>query len=310
MGEVYRARHAMLRRPTAIKLFTGDGSERELRRFEQEVQLTARLTHPNTISIFDYGRTPDGAFYYAMELLDGVTLETLVERYGNQPPARVIHTLAQACGALREAHAAGLIHRDIKPANVFLCRQGGLPDVVKVLDFGLVKQLSNSAQTNESNANLLVGTPLYMSPESIASPGTVTAQSDLYALGAVGYFLLTGTPVFSADTVVEVCSHHLHTPPEPPSRRAATPIPADLERIILDCLAKIPHERPKSAHEMAQRLSACADANAWQEEDADAWWRAHDGRSSIDTTESLVKAPLTLQIALKGRLDVSRAAGS
>src|SRR5260221_5499126 len=165
MGEVYRARHAMLRRPTAIKLLARDVSERELRRFVKEVQLTAQLTHSNTISIYDYGRTPDGTFYYAMELLDGVTLETLVAQHGAQPPARVIHILTQVCAALREAHRAGLIHRDIKPDNVFLCRQGGLSDVVKVLDFGLVKQVATDASTSRSNVNLIVGTPLYMSPE-------------------------------------------------------------------------------------------------------------------------------------------------
>jgi serine/threonine-protein kinase len=309
MGEVYRARHAMLRRPTAIKLLTGEGSERALRRFEKEVQLTARLTHPNTISIFDYGRTPDGVFYYAMELLDGVTLEELVERYGSQSPARVIHTLVQVCAALREAHGAGLIHRDIKPANVFVCRHGGLPDVVKVLDFGLVKEVENLGDVQESNVNLLIGTPLYMSPEGIAAPGKVTEQSDLYALGAVGYFLLTGTPVFSGDTIVEVCSHHLHTPPEPPSRRVSTPIPGDLERIVLDCLAKSPGDRPANAHEMARRLSACAVAHPWTEEDAEAWWRAHDVRRTESTTEPRAAASRTLQVTLEGRVAANPAAG-
>jgi hypothetical protein len=309
MGEVYRASHAMLRRPTAIKLLRG-GSDRELRRFEQEVQLTARLTHPNTISIFDYGRTPDGAFYYAMELLDGLTLEELVERNGLQSPSRIIHLLRQACAALREAHGAGLIHRDIKPANIFLCRHGGLPDVVKVLDFGLVKELKHGERINESNVNLLVGTPLYMSPEGIAAPAKVDERSDLYALGAVGYFLLTGKPVFSGDTVVEVCSHHLHSVPEPPSRRVTMPIPADLEAIVLDCLKKNSAERPASALEMGRRLSACADANGWKEEDAEAWWRTHDGRGGSSARRDAPKAPRTLQIAVDGRVARDEAAGA
>jgi serine/threonine-protein kinase len=306
MGEVYRARHAMLRRPTAIKLLR-DGSERELHRFEQEVQMTARLTHPNTISIFDYGRTPEGAFYYVMELLDGVTLEDLVARNGHQPPSRVIHTLRQVCAALREAHGAGLIHRDIKPANIFLCRHGGLPDVVRVLDFGLVKELDTGKETKESSINNLVGTPLYMSPEAIASPSKVNAQSDLYALGAVGYFLLTGHPVFSGDSVVEICSHHLHTVPERPSRRVSTPIPTDLEAIVLDCLKKTPGDRPASALDLDRRLSACADANGWKEKDAEGWWQRHEGRG---TGVSPVRAepPRTLQIALDGRLSRDQAA--
>ena len=308
MGEVYRARHAMLRRPTAIKLLR-DGSERELRRFELEVQLTARLTHPNTISIFDYGRTPDGAFYYVMELLDGVTLEDLVAQSGSQPPARVIHTLRQVCAALREAHGAGLIHRDIKPANIFLCRHGGLPDVVKVLDFGLVKELDTSGEAKESNVNLLVGTPLYMSPEAIAAPSKVNAESDLYALGAVAYFLLTGQPVFSAESVVEVCSHHLHTVPEPPSRRVSTPIPADLEAIVLDCLKKNPDERPASALELDRRLSACADADGWKEDNAEGWWQAHEGRGASESP-ARAEAPRTMQVALEGRLSRDEAAGA
>ncbi|HTV22392.1 MAG TPA: serine/threonine-protein kinase, partial [Polyangiaceae bacterium] len=241
MGEVYRASHALLRRPTAIKLLSAkDVTEEQARRFEKEVQLTAGLTHPNTISIFDYGRTPEGTFYYAMELLDGITLEQLVEREGAQPPSRVIHILLQMCGALREAHEAGLIHRDIKPANAILCSRGGLFDLVKVLDFGLVKQIANDAQVSLSNADAIVGTPLFMSPEEISSPGTVGPRSDLYSLGAVAYYLLSGAPVFAATNVIEVCGHHLHTPPEPLSTRARQPIPTDLEALVHACLSKPP----------------------------------------------------------------------
>jgi serine/threonine-protein kinase len=235
MGEIYRARHAMLRRPTAVKLLLGGGSEEQLRRFEKEVQLTARLTHPNTISIYDYGRTPDGVFYYAMELLEGMTLEELVEQHGPLPPGRAIHFLKQVCGALNEAHLSGLIHRDIKPANVFVCRRGAIADFIKVLDFGLVREVAREQNVNLSNLNVVVGTPLYMSPESIVAPDSVDAATDIYALGAVAYFLLTGEPPFTGHTVVEVCMRHMHSMPPPPSERAA--VPADLEQVILGCLA-------------------------------------------------------------------------
>jgi eukaryotic-like serine/threonine-protein kinase len=280
MGEVYRARHAMLRRPTAIKLLHGDISERKLRRFETEVQLTAGLTHPNTISVYDYGRAADGTFYYAMELLEGATLQQLVERHGPQSPARVVHILLQVCAALREAHQAGLIHRDIKPDNVFLCRQGAEPDRVKVLDFGLVKQIAADAHLSSANVDTVVGTPLYMSPEAISAPDRVDARADLYALGAVGYFLLTGTAVFSGSSLVEVCGHHLHSEPEPVSRRTSRPIPADLERLLLDCLAKDPAARPQHAEELARRLRECSDSGAWSEHDAERWWHNHDARLS------------------------------
>jgi serine/threonine-protein kinase len=273
MGEVYRARHAMLRRPTAIKLLAGDVSESHVDRFEKEVQLTALLTHPNTISIYDYGRTPDGTFYYAMELLEGLTLQELVEEHGPQPPGRVIHILLQVCGALEEAHNAGLIHRDIKPANIFLCQRGGMPDVVKVLDFGLVKQVNQEGNPDQSNLNTLVGTPLYMSPEAVVSPLRIDRRSDLYSLGAVGYFLLCGAPVFSGQTIVEVYSQHLHSPPEPPSRRIRQTIAADFERVILSCLQKSPGARPQSAKQLWQDLNQCSDAAAFTETDARAWWQ-------------------------------------
>jgi eukaryotic-like serine/threonine-protein kinase len=272
MGEIYRARHAMLRRPTALKLLPGNGSEQQLRRFEKEVQLTARLTHPNTISVYDYGRTPDGTFYYAMELLEGLTVEQLVDRHGPQPATRVIHLLEQVCGALTEAHGIGLIHRDIKPANIYLCRRGGVPDVVKVLDFGLVRELRGDTGLTQSNLNVIVGTPLYLSPEAILVPDRIDARADLYGLGAVAYFLLTGSPPFSGNGVVEICGHHLHTAPEAPSRRR--PVPEDLERIVLRCLAKQPEARPASAAELLVALRACRDAGRWTQADAERWWAA------------------------------------
>jgi eukaryotic-like serine/threonine-protein kinase len=270
MGEIYRARHAMLRRPTAVKLLVGDGSEQQLRRFEKEVQLTARLTHPNTISIYDYGRTPDDVFYYAMELLEGVTLEQLVERHGPLPAGRVIHLLLQVCGALHEAHRIGLIHRDVKPANIFLCRRGDIADFVKVLDFGLVRDIKSGQNDSQTNVNAVVGTPLYMSPEAIVEPDDVDALTDIYALGCVAYFLLTGTAPFHGNTVVEVCVHHLHSAPTPPSELVH--VPDDLERIILACLQKNKAARPQSAQALARLLEACTDARAWRTADAEAWW--------------------------------------
>lgn len=288
MGEIYRARHAMLRRPTAVKLLLGDGNELQLRRFEKEVQLTARLTHPNTISIYDYGRTPDGVFYYAMELLEGMTLEELVQRHGALPPARAIHLLLQVCGALHEAHQVGLIHRDVKPANIFLCKRGEIADFVKVLDFGLVREVKDAEQTTQSNVNLVVGTPLYMSPEAIVEPDRVDAATDIYGLGGVAYFLLTGAPPFKGKTVLEVCAHHLHSVPPPPS--AHVTLPADLERVVLACLEKPKEARPASVRAMAQMLEACEVSGSWTDADAEAWW------SSVASTSrgALAEPSLTL----------------
>ncbi len=241
MGAVYRARHAMLRRPTAIKLLPPDkAGEQSIARFEREVQLTATLTHPNTVAIYDYGRTPDGVFYYAMEFLDGVDLQDLVEAEGAQPPGRVVHILAQVCGALGEAHGVGLIHRDIKPANIILCERGGAHDVAKVVDFGLVKDRVGGASDGNltlSAIGSITGTPLYLSPEAIRDPANVDARSDLYAVGAVAYFLLTGQPVFAATSVVELCALHLTAAPEPLEQRLGRPLPGPLSALVMRCLA-------------------------------------------------------------------------
>ncbi len=276
MGVVYRARHALMRRPTAIKLLPPDkAGESSLARFEREVQLTAQLTHPNTITIFDYGRTPEGVLYYAMELLDGATLEAVVELDGAQPPARVVRLLSMVAGALAEAHDIGLIHRDIKPANIFLCEQGGELDIAKVLDFGLVKTVEEPADSGLTQDGTLTGTPLYMPPEALADPSKVDARSDLYSVGAVGYFLLTGTHVFDGKTVVEVCGHHLHTPPTPPSKRLGKTVPPDLEALILRCLEKDAAERPQNARELEQGLLACQNVGTWEREQAADWWGKH-----------------------------------
>jgi hypothetical protein len=271
MGVVYLARHALLRRPTAIKLLSpGRTGQHELERFEREVQTTSALRHPNTVAIYDYGRTPDGVFYYAMEYLDGVDLERLVAAEGPLPEGRVVHILAQIAGALEEAHQAGLIHRDIKPSNVLLCDHGHQPDFAKVLDFGLVKEISNTSATL-SGGQVLMGTPLYMSPEAILNPAQVDGRSDLYALGALGYTLLTGGPPFSGRTAVEVCGHHLHSPVVSVAERRGHPVTPALEGLVLACLAKDPGGRPASAADLRAGLAACGVA-PWTLADGRAWW--------------------------------------
>jgi eukaryotic-like serine/threonine-protein kinase len=263
MGAVYRAEHAMLRRPTAIKLLLPDRvSSAALIRFEREVQLTSQLSHPNTIAIHDYGRTPQGVFYYAMEYLPGRSLEKLVAEEGAQPPGRVVHILLQAAGSLREAHRAGLIHRDIKPGNLLIGIHGGVPDFVKVIDFGLVKQLEAEQGDAVTRTDAITGTPLFMAPECITRPNSIDAKVDTYALGATGYFLITGTPLFDGQTMVEVCSHHLHSEPTPPSERLGVPLPPKLESLILRCLAKDPTRRPDD-DELLCLLYECERESPW-----------------------------------------------
>jgi serine/threonine-protein kinase len=283
-GVVYKARHAMLRRPTAIKLLSGQAhpgvDAQRLARFEREVQLTSELSHPNTIAIYDYGRTAEGVLYYAMEYIDGITLEQLVERDGPLAPARVVHLLRQACEAIAEAHGVGLIHRDIKPANLMICERGGISDFIKVMDFGLVKNIGTSQgratpeDITQSTATTVLGTPLYLAPEAIARSGEIDGRADLYALGAVAYFLLVGEPVFTGQTVVEVFGRHLHAAPVPPSERAQRDIPASLERIVLRCLEKDPQRRFPGAAALLAELEALTDAGSWSQQNARAWWRA------------------------------------
>jgi tRNA A-37 threonylcarbamoyl transferase component Bud32 len=277
MGVVYKGHHAVLRRPTAIKMLQLDrANEGTIERFEREVQITCQLNHPNTVAIYDYGRTPEGLFYYAMEFLDGIDLQSLVEKYGPQSEGRVIHILQQICGSLYEAHSLGLVHRDIKPANVMLNRRGGEPDVVKVLDFGLVKAIDEEKQAGLTAANTLTGTPLYMSPESIQTPGAVDPRSDLYAVGAVGYFLLTGKPVFDASNIVELCQKHVSEQPATPSVRIGRPVSEALESAILACLEKSRAKRPQTARDLALSLSRVATAGTWTVEDGEGWWGRHE----------------------------------
>jgi serine/threonine-protein kinase len=296
MGAVYKARHAMLRRPTAIKLLPPDrAGEEHLTRFEREVQVTAELTHPNTIAIFDYGRSPDGLFYYAMEYLDGIDLQRLVRSHGPQPAARVIHLLCQACGALEEAHGRGLIHRDIKPANLIVCQRGKIPDWIKVVDFGLVKDIEQASR--QSSGNLAAGTPAYLSPEAIQKPAGVGPSGDLYALGAVAYFLLTGTTVFEADNVLEMCVHHVRTAPVPPSERTDNPIPRELEDVILRCLAKAPGDRPPGARALRELLEAVPLDEPWSEAAAAEWWadwRRPDDSDVLPADATTLLSPLTV----------------
>jgi hypothetical protein len=314
MGVVYRAQHAMLRRPSAIKLLPPDKYGLEsVARFEREVQLTAGLSHPNTVRVYDYGRTPDGIFYYVMEFLEGASLDEVVKLSGPMPPGRVIHILDQVAGALGEAHAVGLIHRDIKPANVFVTQQGGVPDVAKVLDFGLVKQVAQG--TGEATTlkaltrdDSFSGTPLYMAPEAITAPETIDARTDLYSLGAVGYFLLTGSEVFGGRNVVEICSHHLHSSPVSPSQRAGRALPEDLEALILRCLEKAPSQRPADARTFQAALRACKDARSWSEDDARQWFDRHGVALSANQARMRVSGAPTIAVDL-ARREAQRRAG-
>jgi serine/threonine protein kinase len=273
MGVVYRGQHAMLRRPTAIKMLDVDRvSEGAIQRFEREVQITCNLNNPHTVSIYDYGRTPEGVFYYAMEFLDGINLQTLIDEYGPQPEGRVVYILRQICASLYEAHSLGLVHRDIKPANIMVNRRGAEPDVVKVLDFGLVKALDEDKAGQAGNE--LSGTPLYMSPEAIQTPEMVDARSDLYAVGAVGYFMVTGQTAFNAHNLGELCQQHLTAIPDSPSDRLGRAISPELEHAILACLEKSRAKRPQTARDLAALLDRVT--ATWTLEDAEGWWSRHD----------------------------------
>ena len=302
MGVVYKAHHAMLRRPTAVKMLDIDKVDAaSTARFEREVQITCQLNHPNTIAIYDYGRTPEGLFYYAMEFLDGLDLQQLVEKYGPQPEGRVIRILKQVCGSLYEAHSKGLVHRDIKPSNIMLNRRGSEPDVVKVLDFGLVKALDEKKSAGMTANASLTGTPLYMSPEAIQSPLAVDNRSDLYAVGAVGYFLLTGQPVFSATNIVELCRQHVDQAPVPPSQRLGRAISSELEDAILACLEKNRSKRPQTARDLAHMLARFSEAQNWTENEADGWWSRHErGLPAAQVNPSMVAVPSPMTKAESG----------
>ncbi|MFK7992290.1 MAG: protein kinase [Sandaracinaceae bacterium] len=314
MGEVYLARHAMLRRPAAVKLLRSErrASRRARERFQNEVRLTSRLTHPNTVAIFDYGRTPDGVFYYAMEYLDGPTLQQLIDSTGPMGSARAIHILVQVAGALAEAHEAGLLHRDVKPSNIMLCRLGGVADTAKVLDFGLVQELTDDAHGDEG---ALEGTPLYLAPESILDAQGSEVRSDLYALGAVGYYLVSGRPPFVGETTLDVLSAHLTETPRHPDRYAedggGTRVDPDLSALLLACLAKDPAERPATAQEVAARLRACTSYSDWDEAAREAWWSEYGEviESAIRGEEDEVGSSLENGLAVRIGLRTSGTSG-
>ncbi len=271
MGTVYRARHAMLRRPTAVKLLNvADMSEIAIARFEREVQLTSTLTHPNTLAIYDYGRTPEGVFYYAMEFLEGQDLDNLIKNYGPIGESRAIYLLQQLCGSLSEAHKAGLVHRDVKPANTFLTMRGGQYDFVKVLDFGLVKT-SDVKEANLTSANVITGTPLYLSPEAIRSPDSVDSRADVYAVGAVAYYLVSGRPPFLANTVTDILMKHLNAKPESLSTLGVDVSP-EFESWIQRCLSKEPFNRANNAGILLDELNAMPNTGSWGPKRAEAWW--------------------------------------
>jgi eukaryotic-like serine/threonine-protein kinase len=275
MGKVYRASHGMLRRPTAVKLL----ETREpgaIERFEREVQLTSQLSHPNTIAIYDYGRTPDGFFYYAMEYLDGIDLSDLIKIEGPVPPSRVVHILGKVCGSLAEAHAQGFVHRDIKPSNIMLSMRGGEPDVVKVLDFGLVKRVEPGSEKIKmlTTMGVVFGTPGFIPPETLRDPAVFDVRGDIYALGVLAYELLTGQSLFERTTVYETCRRHLEVDPVPPSLRLGRPVPAKLEGVIMACLAKNPSARPQTIVDLGDLLDSCHEVGPWTKADAREWWLA------------------------------------
>jgi serine/threonine-protein kinase len=251
-------------------------SEEAVRRFEREAQVIARLRSPHTVELFDFGMATDGAFYYAMELLDGLDADSLVQRFGPTPPERAIHVLRQVCHSLSEAHSCGLVHRDIKPANLFLCRYGEEYDFAKVLDFGIVRAVRDPADTSpvHTRGNAVRGTPAFIAPEQVMGTD-VDGRADIYATGCVAYWLLTGQLVFTAATPLALLLHHAQTPPTPPSARTDRPIPAALDDLVLSCLAKDPAKRPQSARELSRRLAEVDGANAWTQERAQEWWAAH-----------------------------------
>lgn len=289
MGEVYLAEHRMLKRPCAIKLIRPEqaGDPQALARFEREVQMTAQLSHWNTVEIYDYGRTEDGTFYYVMEYLPGLSLEQLLERHGRLPAERVVHLLRQTCQALREAHASGLIHRDIKPANIVAAERGGLHDVVKLLDFGLVKPVTEVTSMRLTQEGAISGTPLYMSPEQARGLRDIDARSDIYSLGAVAYALVSGHPPFERETPMEVIVAHAREEAVPPSQLDSA-VPADLEQVILRCLAKRPEDRFQDIVSLEEALSECSAADQWTQADAVRWWRDHD--NALTATQKMSAA--------------------
>jgi serine/threonine-protein kinase len=281
MGEVWRARHHLLARRAAIKLIRPEGLGGDARsqhlaltRFEREAQATASLRSPHTINLYDFGVSDVGAFYYVMELLVGRDMQSLVRDFGALPPERVVYLLEQVCESLAEAHAAGLVHRDIKPSNIYVCRVGLQYDFVKVLDFGIAKDHRSDGETLMTMQHV-VGTPAYIAPEAILEGGRVDRRADIYALGCVAYYLVTGQRVFEDPSVMQVMIHHLQDPPVPPSQRTELPVPPDLDAVILQCLDKNPKRRPQDAEALLHLLSGCRVGATWNRDRAKDWWLTH-----------------------------------
>jgi serine/threonine-protein kinase len=287
MGEVYLAEHELLKRPCAVKLIRPEAILRAgtIARFEREVRINATLSHPNTVEIFDYGRTEDGTYYYVMEYLPGMSLAELVERHGPLPPGRVVYLLRQVTLALQEAHEAGLIHRDIKPSNIFAARRGAMDDVAKLLDFGLVRPVTTPASPSSSDEGKILGTPLYMSPEQATGSPTLDARSDIYSLGAVAYFLLTGRPPFDRATAIEAIIAHARDPVVPPAH-VQNGVPADLNDVVLRCLSKDPRDRFADAESLEAALGRCECARSWDKYEARRWWREVNSPEIVEKISS------------------------
>lgn len=287
MGEVWRARHRMLARDAAVKLIRNDlivsqpGYQSDIirKRFKREAQAIASLQSPHTVYLFDFGVSRDGSFYYVMELLDGISLQMLVDTFGPQPASRLVHILKQACASLEEAHLQGLVHRDMKPSNIFLCTIGIEYDFIKVLDFGLVKNISPEEALHLTTDGISAGTPAYMAPEIAMGEDNIDGRADIYGLGCVAYFLLTGAPVFNEKTATATTLAHVQKTPLPPSQKSEMDIPEGLERIILRCLAKKPEDRPQTARELSRLLEASGVAE-WTQESAGEWWQTYLPSSS------------------------------
>jgi serine/threonine-protein kinase len=274
ISNIFLARHRHLSRPAAVKILKPQSTTDEwIARFEREVQLASALRHPNTIAVYDYGKTANGVFYFAMEYLEGLALSDLVTNYGPLPPARAAYLMRQVCASLAEAHASNLIHRDIKPQNIMTCELHGERDVVKVLDFGLVKRLDGADTRDLTRSLRILGTPLYMAPERIHNPSDVGPRTDIYSLGAVGYFLLTGKRLYETDNDHDLTYHILHVPAPRASEHAPRPVPPELDELIAQCLAKDPADRPADVGAVAARLDRVLAEHPWTERQIDAWWR-------------------------------------
>ncbi len=287
MGKVYKARHELLKRPTAIKLLKPELADPDsVARFAREARLVSQLLHPNTINVYDYGTTPHGLFYYVMEYIDGLSLAELVDLETSLSPSRVVHLLRQVCCSLREAHDAGLVHRDLKPANIMVSERGGEFDVVTVLDFGLVKHVETTASQKITSTALVAGTPQYIAPERLQSPDTDDPRSDIYSFGTVAFFLLTGHDFVSGGSLAEILLQVVSLPPTRPSSRTKTKIPPLLDELVYDCLAKDPDDRPSNVTEIIAVLDDIDFASPWTRDTAKLWWMDVDCRLGRNTADS------------------------